>query len=74
MEWVHQDVMFRWNTNMKLNVPDIPNGIPSEKLPQWIYEEYANAAETGALSNTNPRRIPKRYDNSPVYPCKHRYQ
>jgi hypothetical protein len=22
-----------WNTSIKLNVPEIPNGIPSEKLP-----------------------------------------
>ena len=35
---------------MKLNVPDIPNGIPSEKLPcpKGYTKNTAKAAETGA--------------------------
>jgi hypothetical protein len=42
--------------NMKLNVPEIPKGIPSEaSLTDWVIKNTAVAAATGAECNENPR-------------------
>jgi len=48
---------------MKLNVPEMPKGIPSEKLPWPIgyTRNNAAAAATGAVKATEIQgRIPKR--------------
>ena len=39
-----------WKTNIKLNVPEMPNGIPSLRLPcpKGYMRKTAKAAETGA--------------------------
>jgi hypothetical protein len=52
---------------MKLKVPEIPRGIPSEKepCPMGYVKKTAVAAATGAEKATKIHgRIPRRYDNS----------
>merc|ERR1711920_984764 len=62
-----------WNTSIKLKVPEIPKGIPSENdpWPMGYVRKTAVAAATGAEKATKIHGlIPRRYDNShsrPMY-------
>ena len=48
-----------WNTNIKLNVPEIPSGIPSENepCPKGYTKNTANAADTGAEYATHIQAV-----------------
>ena len=56
---------------MKLNVPEIPRGIPSEnEFDRMGIQEYCESAETGAEYATQIQgRIPKRYESSHCLTC-----